>query len=408
MNSKVLSYMTWICLLIILANSVLYLDEVPLIRVFFSLFRLAAVAFAIIIAVKNKNFGGGYMKWLIAFFLTLGIITVLKRGATNMVISNLLNSFGIALLLYNAIKESPKMAIRVFSSVFSFLIYLNFLTILVAPGGIFDGSYLIGRNYNQIGMSLICGMVTNVVAYNMGVKHFTTVLILCIVCLMTTIITGSMTSAVGCLLTTGFLFIKKKELKRIVLIVFFAFYVLFQSFVVFMQSDVSGMRAITYVIENVMGKDLSFSDRARVWMIAYDFIQDSPVLGYGMQKNEWFEETFLVKSAHNIIFQIMIYGGIVLLSCLVIVIIVSVHHAKKEKTALTYTIMLGLCTAFFMMMMENYSMVLILYMTCLLYNSNLLSKAVHTIALEKKQKKLKNDNSHLLDHHSSLQYAATA
>ena len=400
--------MTWICLFSILANSILYLDDVPLIRVFTSLFRLVAVAFAIAIAVKNKNFGGGYTKWLVAFLLIAGAITVLKRGATNMIISYLLNTVGIALLLYNAIKESPKMAIRVFSSVFSFFIYLNFLTILVAPGGIFNGSYLIGRNYNQIGMTLVCGMITSVVAYNMRVKHFTTVLILCIVCLATTIITGSMTSAVGCLLTTGFLFIKKKELKRIVLIVFFAFYVLFQSFVVFMQSDVTGMRAITYLIENVMGKDLSFSDRARVWMIAYDIVQDSPVLGYGFQNNEWFEETFLVKSAHNIIFQIMIYGGIVLLSCLVIVIIVSVRHAKKEKSTITYTLLLGLCTVFFMMMMENYNLVLILYLTCLLYNSNLLSKAVHTIALEKKQKKLKNDNSHLLDHYSTLQYTATA
>ena len=367
----------------------MYLDEIPLIRVFISLTRLIAVAFAGYLAVRNKNFGGGYTKWLIFFIATAGAITLVKHGAMAMIISYLLNTVGIALLLYNAQKESPKMTIRVFASVFTFYIYLNFVTILIAPNGLFNGSYLIGRNYNQIGMTLICGLVTNVVAYHMGVKHFVPVLILCIISFISTIITGSMTSAVGCLLTTGFLFFKKQESKRKILLAFFIFYVLFQSFVVFMQSDVSSMTLITYVVENVMGKDLSFSDRARVWMIAYDIVQDSPIIGYGFRNNDWFEDAFDVKSAHNIIFQILIYGGVVLLACLALLIYVSARHALKVKSVITYTLLLGLCTVFFMMMMENYNLVLILYLTCILYNSTAFSKALHAAKEEKKLNKAK-------------------
>ena len=265
------------------------------------------------------------------------------------------------------------MAIGVLASVFSAFIYLNFLTLIIAPEGLFHGDFLIGRNYNQIGMTLVCGMVTNVVAYNMGKKSFASVLILCFVALFSPIITGSMTSVVGCLVTILFLFFKKKEQKRRLLIAFVIFYALFQGFVVFMQSDVSSLKLITYIIEELMGKDLSFTDRARVWLLAFDMIQDSPVTGYGLQNNDWFDFYFEVKSAHNIIFQMLLYGGFVLLGYLVLMIISSVRSSLKRPTTHTYTLLLGLCTVFFMMMMENYNLVLILYMLILTYYSPYLS-----------------------------------
>jgi O-antigen ligase len=157
----------------------------------------------------------------------------------------------------------------------------------------------------------------------------------------------------------------------------FAFYCLFQILVIFLQSDVSGARLLTYVIENVMGKDLTFTDRARVWLVAIEMIKDSPLTGYGMRDGDWFETYFYVLSAHNIIFQMLIYGGIVLFGYFVIMIFCSVCHALKETATLTYTLLLGLCTTFIMMMMENYNLVLILYLFCIIYYSNMLSKSVH-------------------------------
>lgn len=382
MKGKVLSYIIWFCLFFILANSILYLEEVPFLHILVSLLRFFAIFIAIGLAIKNKNFGGGYSRWIFGFFLILAIITVVKGGAINAVIAYFMNSLGITLLIYNAMKESPKMAIRVLASVFSAFIYLNFLTLLIAPEG-FNGSFLIGRNYNQIGMTLVCGMVTNVVAFNMGKKSLTSVLILCLVALFSPIITGSMTSTVGCLVTIVFLFFKKQEQKRRLLIAFVTFYAIFQGFVVFMQSDVSSVRFITYIIEELMGKDLSFTDRARVWLLAIDMIQDSPALGYGLQNNDWFDFYFEVKSAHNVIFQMLLYGGYVLLGYLILMIICSVRNALKKPSASAYTILLGLCTVFFMMMMENYNLVLILYILIMTYHSPYLSESKKkTIAIK--------------------------
>ena len=377
MNKKTLPYIIGTCLFAILANSIMYLDDVPLLRVFFSLLRLCAVGVALFLSVQNRNLGGKNIRWLMLFFILLGSITIIKHGAINMVISYLINSFGITLLIYNAIKESPRMAARVLANVFATFIYLNFATLLIAPDGIFHGSYLLGRNYNQIGMVLVCGMATYIAAYNMHVKSFASTLLLCAVASVSPLITGSMTSAVGCLLTIVFLFFPKKRQKKIILIFLFAFYILFQILVIFLQSDISGAHIITYIIENVMGKDLTFTDRARVWLIALDMIQDSPLIGYGIRDGDWFETYFGVLSAHNIIFQILIYGGTILFGYFIVMIFGSVRHALKETTTLTYTLLLGLCTTFIMMMMENYNLVLILYLLCITYYSNMLSKSVH-------------------------------
>jgi len=390
MKGKVLSYVIWFCLFFILANTILYLEEVLLIRMLVSMLRFFSVLIAFGLAIRNKNFGGGFTWWVCGFFLIMGIITLAKHGALNMIMSYFINSVGISLLLYNAIKESPKMAIGVMASVFSAYIYINFLTLLIAPDGLFNGSYLIGRNYNQIGMTLVCGMVTNVAAYNMGRKSFTSTLILCLVALSSPIITGSMTSVVGCLITLLFLFFKKQQQKKKLLIAFVIFYAIFQGFVVFMQSDVSSIRLITYIVEELMGKDLSFTDRARVWLIAYDMIQDSPIIGYGFQNNDWFEFYFEVKSAHNVIFQMLIYGGIALFGFLVLMLIRSVHKSLKKPSLPVYTLLLGLCTTFFMMMMENYNMVLILYLLCLLYNSPALSKAYYAKHTEQEKQPLQS------------------
>lgn len=362
------AYIFGFCLLFIIANSILYLEELPTIRMIVSLLRICAVLFSFFWAIKDKNFGGKFMWWVLGFFFILISITIVKHGALNMVLSYFINSVGITLLIYSALKQSPKMAIQVAADVFALYIYINLLTLIIAPDGLFNGSYLIGRNYNQIGMTLVCGMITNVVAYNMGVKKLIPVLVLCVVALMSPIITGSMTSVVGCLLTIIYLFIKKQH-KKTILIAFLSFYILFQVFVVFMQSDVSNIQLVTYIVEELMGKELTFSQRARVWLIAFDMIGDSPIVGYGFRGPDWFEDYFIVKSAHNILFQMMLYGGVIIVAYLLFMIVSSIRHALKKIDTHTYTLLFGVCTIFFMMMMESYSMVLLLYILCVTYNS---------------------------------------
>lgn len=178
-----------------------------------------------------------------------------------------------------------------------------------------------------------------------------------------------MTSAVGCSLMTLFFFISSKKIRKIALISLFVFYLTFQAFLVFFQNDISVNKYATFFVEEVMQKDLSFTNRTYVWSDSYKLIRQSPITGYGMQDSEWFEEQLMVKSAHNIIYQIMIYGGYILFTMFLIVIYASIKRTIKNYSNLTLYSLFGVCAFFFMMIMEAYSMSLIFLILCLTYYS---------------------------------------
>lgn len=360
-------------LFFILGNSVFYLEEWPAVHLIFSFLRLIAVIYILMRMLKQRVVGK--FTYLVLFFYTiLGGITIIKHAAVNVWLSYMLNSFAICALLYIEIIESKEHAIKIFADTFAALIYLNFLTLVINPDGIIGGAYLIGRNYNQMGMTIVCGMVTNIIAYNMKVKHIIPTIILSVVGVISPLIVGSMTSTIGTLLIFAFFFVPNNKIKKIILISLFVFYLLFQSFAIFLQNDISNINLIVNLVENVMGKNLTFSDRTRVWLESYYYITQSPYIGYGIRDSDWFAELFDVRSAHNIILQILIYGGFTLLTAFIIIIFCAIIRSYRKATKIDYTSLFGLCTAFMMMMMENYSLILIMYLIAIVYYSKELSQ----------------------------------
>ena len=390
------SVITEIALFFLLGNAVLALDEVPLLHNLFSWLRVVAVGYAVLLFFNNRKID--VFTWLVALlYLFLGAITFKQHGAMFMWTSFTLNSLGISLLTYYSIKRSPNITIHIYAKLFAILIYFNFITMLIAPDGIFNGSYPLGSNYNQIGAKLICGMTIYIVAHRMKLRHYLPTLALSVTCALTPIILGSMTSAVGCMLMLLFFVIKNSKLRKIVIITFFIFYLVFQTFVVFMQGDLSENKQASYFIEEVLGKDLTFSDRARVWSEVIDYIIDSPTTGYGIQNVDWFESNFRVKSSHNIILQMMMYGGTVTLAILIFIIFFTVKRSIKERSAINDTLIFGLAVFFFMMMMESYTPVLVLFMINMLYYSTEFSKD-SDLALN-----VSHENNQVLSHNTTLQ-----
>lgn len=365
--------LTGLALFFIFGNSVLNLDALPTMHYLFSGMRVLFVGIAIMMILRRREVGP--FTWMVGlFYLVWGYITYREQGAMNIWGSYCMNTIGISLWIYYSIKRSPEDTIRILCSIFGIFIYANFFDMILDTEDIFDG-YILGHNYNQIGSTLLCGIITYSVAYKMQLKRLWNVLILCSICIITPIIVGSTTSTVGCLLVTAFLFIPWKRLRRITIISFIIFYILFQAIAVFLQNDLSKAKGAAYLIEEVMGKDLTFTNRTIVWLQAYDYAMDAPVMGYGARTPEWFEETFDVKTAHNILLQFMIYGGYVLLSVFALVMIICAIHAIKGQSPYAQHIGFGICAFFFMMIMETYNLNLIFYTMCLLfYSPNLMEK----------------------------------
>lgn len=360
-------------LFFILGNAVLNLEAIPVLHYLFSGMRVLFVGYAMLLVLKNWEVGK--FTWLVgAFYLVWGWITYQAQGAMNIWGSYCINTIGISIWLYYALLHSPKDTIRILCNIFSIFIYLNFITMLLQLDDFLDG-FLLGTNYNQIGSTLLCGIITYSVAYKMQVKGLWPVLLLCTVSVLTTLYVGSMTSTTGCIMATVFLFIPRARLRRAIIISLVVFYVLFQAVVVFLRNDLSNAKAAAYLVEDVMKKDLTFTNRTLVWLQAYDDIVESPKTGYGAQDPEWFNDRYEVKSSHNILLQIMLYGGYILLGLFVLVICISAVHAMKGQSPYAQYIGFGVCTFFFMMIMETYNLTLIFYTLCLLfYSQNLVEE----------------------------------
>ncbi len=372
-KSTTLNILNDLGILFILSNATLYLDTIPILRWSVSILRTFATLYAFLVAIPRLRFER-YTRWVMLFFVVAGIFTVTYSGSFHAWAANAINSIGLILLIYLSLQESPKHTLNWLARILECFIYLNFVLTLIEPDGIFEGSYLLGLNHNQIGATLVCGLTTQYIAYKQSQKSWLTVIPLCAVCIITPILVGSMTSAIGCTLLSLFFIIPTKKIKQIFLIIFFGFYLLFQGGIVFLQKDLSGNRRATFFVEEVLEKDMSFTNRYSVWQNAYEMIQESPLVGYGMQDSEWFEKNFFVKSAHNILYQIQIYGGYILLGVFLIIIFMSVRRSIKQHSELTAYTLTGVLTFFFMMIVETYSLAHIFYMLSLAYYSYELSQ----------------------------------
>ena len=120
---------------------------------------------------------------------------------------------------------------------------------------------------------------------------------------------------------------------------------------------------------DILRKDMSFTDRARVWFEAVELISESLWFGYGIQPPDWFDYHFNVLSAHNFILAMLLKGGFVLLGIFVGIIVVCVRTANKFVTPANTLLQFGCCSFLLMMTMESYSMMFVFYYLFLNYFS---------------------------------------
>ena len=359
----------------ILSNAALYLDPIPVLRWGFSILRFVAVVYAFAVAIPQLHFGK-YTRPIIIFFLIAGVLTILHNGSLHAWLANAINTIGLTLLIYLSILQSRKKTIHTLVTIFDSYILINFICTLLYPDGIFDGSYLLGMNYNSIGPVLFCGLMIHYYAYSMQIRSRLSFYILSGISIATTIIVGSMTSTVGCIIITAFTFIPTYTLRQITLISFFFFYLVFQAFIVFYLGDISENEHAVFFIEEILQKDLDFTNRTFVWAESKKLIQKSPITGYGIQSSEWFSDIFWVKSSHNIIYQILIFGGYLLFSVFIYIIFKCVKQATQSRSYLSQYSLFVLCVFYFMMIMEAYNFVLIFLIQELVYYSNEFSNAI--------------------------------
>lgn len=312
---------------------------------------------------------------LIAIYFLL-LITLSLLHATDTIHAVLFGTeVGLLLMIFYYFRENIKLSLYTCAIVFSLIIYGNLLYMLLFPDWIYQTKnafygYLLGGNYNQMGGRVVCGLATNVLCVQFSRKWLFNVLPLFLVTIFTMLLVGSVTSFT-CITLFGLLcLIPTMGLKKVAAIALFTAYLLFQCFVVFAGEGLYNNEIIAYFVEQVLGKNLTFTYRTAMWASAGEAFAQSPIWGYGEVDTEWYlsnMSSFAI-GPHNFIYSVLLRGGI-LLFILLIAIFATAFKQLLRAGLNPYSIRLVMAVEVWLTMalMEVYPVFYIMYLLTLVY-----------------------------------------
>lgn len=252
--------------------------------------------------------------------------------------------------------------IAAFALAFSFCTYLNFFHMMTHPElWIVDDlksnqGYILGGNYNGMGCRLLCAVAISVVCVRYSKWWLLNAIPVTLVSIVTLAIVKSTTSMAGILLFLLFCFIPSRQLAKIGIIALIATVMVFQIFVCFQGKGIENNAMAVWLVEDVLGKDITFTNRTYLWDAASKVFVESPIYGYGLVDRDWYfsHMSSIAKGPHNFIWAILIYGGILLLTvftCICYMVFVRLPGINDKRALLMYAVS---AVMFMMMTMEAY------------------------------------------------------
>ena len=272
-------------------------------------------------------------------------------------------------------KDRFYMLIIAFAVSLSICVYLNFLHLLTHPDlWIIDDQktnkgYLLGGNYNGMGCRLLCAVGLSIACLKHSKWWLLNVIPVTLISIVSLGIVGSMTSMTGIILLLTFCFIPSRKLLKTGIISLIAVVILFQIFVCFQGKGIEQNELAVWFIEDVLGKDITFTQRTYLWDAASKVFVESPLYGYGLVTGDWYYSNMssLAKGPHNFIWAILIFGGIILLALFTIICFMVFVRLPETKDRSILYIYATAAVMFLMMTMEYYPLPFIFSLLALAY-----------------------------------------
>ena len=274
-------------------------------------------------------------------------------------------------------KDRFQFLVCAFALSFSFCAYWNFYHLMTHPDLWLVGvgewkstqGYLLGDNYNGMGCRLLCAVGISMVCLKYSKWWLLNVIPVTIVSIAALAIVQSMTSMTGILMSLLFCLIPSRKLLKTGIMTLIVTVILFQVFVCFQGKGIEHNPLAVWLVEDVLGKDITFTHRTYMWDAASKVFVDSPIFGYGLVAADWYYSnmTTFAKGPHNFIWGILIYGGIILLALFTYIcymVFVKLPATNDRSVLLIYA---TAATMFLMMTMEVYPPPFIFTLLCLAF-----------------------------------------
>lgn len=346
---------------------------------FYNIITFLAFCYLIIEYIIKKDYD--FFSWIIISLESwVFLVTFFNKGARGEALYHL-ETIVILALIIKKYSNNIVMMTNVMMVHFECCIYINFITMLVCPSGFFDFS---SKIYMSVGLEteywflgvanyfprwFIPGL-TIAWLYRYFNKKNVRCYLLTVIMLLSLLIKSSATCLVGFgvfLLFLLFPLIKKILRPKLIMLIA----VVGVIYIVFMQK----FDFLNPIIEGVLGKDMTFSNRLIIWKNAISAIANNPIQGYGiMNENEISRilgkfPSFVWEGAthcHDEILQIMFCGGIIGLFLYVMIFWKSLNSISKSWSMKEIQIVFCGCLAIFIMGITEITEYALLYIPLIL------------------------------------------
>lgn len=229
--------------------------------------------------------------------------------------------------------------------------------------------YLLGGNYNSIGCRVLVALLTGILSLKISKWWWINLVPLIASGVTILFMVQSMTSVTCILLMILLCLLPSRNLQRLACFSILVIVVLFEVFVCFQGKGFENNDLARWFLIDILGKDMTFTNRTNMWDAALRVIGESPIWGYGYVTEKWFFSNMSSQAigSHNFILGILINGGIIGLGLYLYIFYLALRKLIAYKDYYSNVIFIGIASLSIMMLMEYYPVQFPFYLFTLAY-----------------------------------------
>lgn len=329
--------------------SLKYLTVISFLDIAFDVCKIISISIIFILLIKyvvsSKKFSKGFLL-IILYEITFLTSTVFNGGNLTRCCIQIITSIAFGGLIMMSVNRDFAACFNVLLRVVTILVYANFFLLVMYPDGLtkdsyFNTSYYFIADKNSSGVYILFFLL--LILINSFVKYskisFWTLFGL-IIAVVTEIVMSSSSGLIACSVVVIFaLLTKLKEIRKLgnirllvgIVIVIFLIIVVFRTTGIF-----------DWFLMKFFGKGSDFSGRTVIWSEVIAKVKGKPIFGYGLPADGDVYIWGKYYNAHNMILEILLNGGLILLLCFISIIVFAVKNLTREKSIISYHISIAL------------------------------------------------------------------
>ncbi|MCD7804504.1 MAG: O-antigen ligase family protein [Oscillospiraceae bacterium] len=303
------------------------------------------------------------------FFGTILLTTIFGSGNVYEYCATYFPILGMCLMIDLWSKHNVRVLFNAIG-ILEIYIYINLFTVLLFPDGMYKSelyshNWFLGYKNPQIRTILPIVSVSLIRSYWEKNRITIRSYVLMICSMLTFVLADSSTALVGFTIFVLLLLLfhqKEKRLPKVfsLINVFIAVVLMFVAILFFgVQNN------FAWLIEGVLGRDLTFTTRLTCWAKAFMYIAEKPLFGYGYLSSNEFGEMLghrVYTHPHNLLLYLGMIGGVALILVFVMIVIFSSIQLWKNSDYIGSKIILfALCCFLVMSITESITSTVLFY-----------------------------------------------